>query len=133
MLAMLNTKKENGSTMVVCGLVAGRHEMPVSQYIWDAAIPSEDAMKRNCLYNHITEVMPGDVEIIDVYVTGFTPGLLALVAWCFDHSVTLVTHQYDAMNHEYYIRNVEMVFTECPFCKHRHRLGAWYCPQCGAN
>lgn len=117
---------------VKCGLVGGRHPLPVDQYIWDSAEMVGDPMNRSQLMNHIGLTMPKGVETIEVYITGMTPCLLALVNWCWTNGVTLVTYQWNMVKGEY-VPNVEMRFDVCPFCGGRRDHGVWYCPHCGST
>jgi hypothetical protein len=64
------------------GLVKGRHDMPVDEYVFDN-IP-EDSLKNQLpmLKNYAEEWLEGREGELHLYVTGFTPALTAfLKAW----------------------------------------------------
>ena len=71
----------------VVGLVSGRHEMPVDEYVWQG--PLSGGLKENLgrLYNEALQWLkknyrPGTQDVLHLYVTGYTPALTAFLrAW----------------------------------------------------
>ena len=108
---------------VVVGLIKGRHEMPVSEYIFEGAIQNVHD------YRAIREVVElflvekvgitrtfgaginqadyTDYEIFQgkknlvVYVTGLTPVTVELVGACFRNGISLTLMNYDSSTGEY--------------------------------
>lgn len=111
------TNNMNNHGTVVCGLIKGRHEMPVEQYIFDTAI--DDVMDFNTISLHIrtfiadkvgitTGIGTGlnqydytDVQVVHgnhglvVYVTGLTAVTAELIRVCAMNGIHLTLMHYN--------------------------------------
>ena len=106
---------------IVCGLIRGRHDMPVAEYIFDEAI--KDVHDYCGIRKHIQQyvlshmninitcgipvngiddayIYAGDTELI-VYVTGLTPVTVELVKVCLFNGIPLTLMNYDISTCEY--------------------------------
>ena len=95
---------------VTCGLIKGRHRLPdhVSTYVFSGDIPQAnicdgDYLHRNCLHFFTGAGCPDHIE---VYVTGFTPALLALVRVCSMYGVRLTAYNYDRESRSFWKQEV---------------------------
>ena len=94
---------------LICGLIRGRHAVPdhVSFFVFDADIPQDhvcDAfyMESVCeafLRKHTPSA-------VSVYVTGFTPALLALIKVCRQHYIGLTAYNYDREGRKFWAQEV---------------------------
>lgn len=121
---------------VTMGLVAGRHEMPCTEYIWDSAV--ENPMDLDALFATVCGKIPKGTDILRLYVTGLTPCLLAVVDYCARAGITLVALQYDRETNTYK-EHVVLLYKHCPICGGRipdmwgrHTVHQ-YCPECGST
>ena len=80
------------------GLCAGRHDCPVSDYIFPNVI---EGLNPQILIAQAEEAIPSDCSTLVVYVTGFTPAMLAVAHVCFRRRITLVTLNYNRDSGEY--------------------------------
>ena len=114
------------------GLVAGRHSMPCTEFIWDGEVA--DPMNHKALVEHVATKISADTDMVRLYITGLTPCLLAVVDYCNWHGISLVALQYDR-DTDRYTENHIIDFKRCPFCKKPmlHYAWAWYCPHCGST
>ena len=80
------------------GLIKGRHEMPVKEYIFDS-VGNVLNFKRmdSQLYNHRHDI--GDR--LYVYTTGLTAVVAAVVKACYEMDIPLSLMQYDMTTGEY--------------------------------
>lgn len=108
---------------IVVGLIKGRHEMPVSEYIFDQAIENVHDYRAirevvelflvekvgitrtfGCGVNQADytdcEVFQGKKNLV-VYVTGLTPVTVEVVGACFRNGVSLTLMNYDNSTGEY--------------------------------
>ena len=104
------------------GLVKGRHELPVSNYIFDSIedVSNFEAIEKvandfviaNCaIYSTygccINQIDQSDVELLcskvelHVYVTGLTAATAALIKVCAFNGVDLVLHHFDCSTNSY--------------------------------
>ena len=80
------------------GLVKGRHKLPndVTEYIFTRALTSEEMVDKNWLYltasTALSKWKPTEVEI---YVTGLTSALIAVLNVCRVHRIKAVCVHYD--------------------------------------
>jgi len=80
------------------GLVKGRHKLPddVTEYIFTRALTSEEMVDKDWLYltasNALAKWKPQEVEI---YVTGLTSALIAVLNVCRVHRIKVVCVHYD--------------------------------------
>ena len=100
--------KEFPKEVVKVGLIRGRHEMPVSAYIFDEI---EDMFDYKSIYDHIADFIRNEVgiechrgsgihtnkgkKVLIVYVTGLTSVACALVDVCNKLGVPLGLMHYD--------------------------------------
>lgn len=73
------------------GLCAGRHEIPVEEYIFPDPV---DPLDYNAMYKRAMQVVPNGGHLT-VYVTGLTAAMLAVVAACESKRCTLYAMHYD--------------------------------------
>lgn len=109
---------------IVVGLIKGRHELPVEEYIFDKIEdPSDieaieetaaDWVKKNCSIdivlghgiNQVSDYYPdtlihkGRVKLV-IYVTGLTVALTAVLKACALNGVNTVLMHYDSVTCEY--------------------------------
>ena len=90
--------KGAGVMTVVCGLIKGRHHLPdeVSEFVFSADVPQSHICDSNYMdqicVEFIERVRPSHIK---VYVTGFTPALLALIKACIQRGIHLSAYNYD--------------------------------------
>ena len=108
---------------IVCGLCKGRHELPVKEYIFDSFtdMPSCDELydiAKAFVLSHaekervwLSDELYNDYQVeaytseLVVYVTGYTPMLLAVVSVCSRLGMRLTAMHYNATG-EYYAQKV---------------------------
>lgn len=107
---------------IVCGMIKGRHKMPVETYIFNEAIENPHDYKG--IHAHISafirdnigvcakygeavnsagedsRVLCGEKELV-VYVTGLTPVTVELVKICLYNGISLTLMNYDTSSGEY--------------------------------
>lgn len=98
------------------GLCAGRHACPVDQYLYPNELTTLDT---DTLVKHAHEAIPEDATLLKVYVTGFTPAMLAVVRACFERRITLVAYNYDRNTNKYVMMPIMM------WADHIERVPAW--------
>lgn len=83
---------------IFCGLIKGRHHLPddISEFVFHSDVPQHhicdgDYMERVC-DDFVARLHP---DKIVVYVTGFTPAMLALVKVCAERGIKLSAYNYD--------------------------------------
>ena len=83
------------------GLIAGRHDMPVDEYIWDG--PMEGGLKEHLgrLKQEADDWLEDrEIKELHLYITGYTPALTAFLrAW--NNRGKLVMYHYDTETKEY--------------------------------
>lgn len=94
---------------LVCGLIRGRHKMPdhVSFFVFESDIPQAnicdsayfDAVCTAFLDKH-------SPSAVSVYVTGFTPALLALIKACSARGIGLTAYNYDRESKNFWKQEV---------------------------
>lgn len=103
--------------LVKVGLIRGRHEMPVSAYIFDEI---EDMFDYKAIYKHIENFIRDEVgvefhegggiyaskgkKVLIVYVTGLTSVACALVDACNKLGVLLELMHYDRNDGSYHMQ-----------------------------
>jgi len=114
-------------------LCKGRHETPATSAIFAETLNPLDV---EGMYNMADAAIPADCTDLDVYVTGLSVALLAVVNVCMDRGISMTALHYDRESGAYYPQIVTQ-FTTCPFCKGRlpgtPYYHATYCPHCGAS
>lgn len=103
---MENTEKIDH---IVCGLIRGRHAVPdhVHFFVFDGDIPQD----RVCDSFYMERVSAAFLDRfcpskVSVYVTGFTPALLALVKVCKQRGVGLTAYNYDREGRKFWAQEV---------------------------
>ncbi|MBO4675762.1 MAG: hypothetical protein J5601_06755 [Elusimicrobiaceae bacterium] len=96
--------------IITCGLIKGRHHLPgdVEDFVFLSDIPQKHI--RNAFYldricADFLDRHP-DVDKICVYVTGFTPAMLALVKACVERGLHLVAMNYDRETKKFWSQEV---------------------------
>lgn len=85
------------------GLCAGRHEIPVREYIF----PNElDPLDIKGMEMQAREKLAGTSELI-LYVTGLTVALVAVVNVCRELNIKLTLMHYDRTSGDYYPQEVK--------------------------
>ena len=77
--------------------------------------------------------IPADAAEINLYVTGLSVALLAVVAVCESRMISLTAYHFDRETGDFYPQQV-LRYERCPFCGQpfNHAHGA-FCPACGSN
>ena len=114
----------------IFGVCEGRHEIPqVENYLFGHDVDPVDVAS---LYNTVATGVPSDADHIDLYVTGLTAAIGAVVAYCTNNAIGLTLWHYNRDTAEYYPQDVISVEV-CPFCGGRTIGQSYYCPHCGSN
>ena len=101
--------KEINEKTIVCGLIRGRHSVPagVSFFVFEADIPQaricDAAYMEGICEAFLSDHRPTAVE---VYVTGFTPALLALIKSCRERGIALAAYNYDREKRSFWRQEV---------------------------
>lgn len=89
---------ENTQKNVICGLIKGRHSVPaaVKKFVFESDIPQAHIadpffLEQICI-DFLNLHRP---DTVSVYVTGFTPALLALIRVCNERGIGLNAYNYD--------------------------------------
>jgi len=90
------------------GLCAGRHDCPVDAYIYKDPITGINSDE---LVSQANKAIPEDCHFLVVYVTGFTPAMLAVAQLCFTRRISLLTMNYDRDSGNY-VRIPVMLWTD---------------------
>ena len=111
------------------GLCAGRHDLPVSDFIFNEIADPKDV---DSLCDIAWNAIPEDCDKLVLYITGLTVAFGAVVNVCARRAIALTAMHYDRIKEEY---DPQVIFrTEtCPFCKSRSLAGGYACPCCGAT
>ena len=94
---------------IICGLIKGRHKMPdhVSFFVFDSDIPQEkicDSAYFDAICTAFLDKF--NPSAVSVYVTGFTPALLALIKACSARKIGLTAYNYDRETREFWKQEV---------------------------
>lgn len=113
------------------GLVRGRHELPVKDYIFDKEI--EDVRDMETMYKIVSEKLKSldKKEIVEVYVTGLTVALTVVIRYCINNNINLILWHYDREKDNYYAQ-VLLDNAYCSYCK-QNSIKENFCTICGAN
>jgi hypothetical protein len=82
------------------GLVKGRHELPVSDYIFESEIKEINFQKLRTQVNSKLKDFKTH-EIVGIYVTGFTPALTTVISYCHDFGINLILYHHDKTSNGY--------------------------------
>lgn len=88
------------------GLIAGRHNLPVKEFIFDKGI--EDPTNLDEMYKIVEEKLKNidKRETLEVYVTGLTVALTTVIKYCFNNNANLKLWHYDKENDNYYSQTI---------------------------
>lgn len=84
-------------TMMVC---EGRHDIPCKTAIFPKVV--ENIFDFGSLYGVADKAIPQDCGLLDLYVTGLTPCVLAVAAVCHDRGIALTCLHYNREDGKYY-------------------------------
>ena len=113
-------------TMELC---SGRHNTPADVAIFDNIPDPTDTAK---LFDTAWDRIPQDCDSLNVYVTGLTVAMLAVVKVCERRQIDLTAYHFNRDSGEYYPQDILSDWT-CGFCGGRTTTSAFYCCHCGAN
>lgn len=85
------------------GLIAGRHNLPVDECIFDNVI--EDMFDFDSMDKIVARKIHG-LDGVNLYATGFTPALLSVVKYCHKYKISLAVYHYDKTSGEYILQEV---------------------------
>lgn len=115
-------------TMVFC-LFSGRHPIPGNP---PPIFPNDiNPMDFDALHAAANAAIPAECTEVSVYVTGLTPGMLAVVEVCFQRGITLKAMHYDKETGEYRSQ-FPLVYDHCPYCGSSISRFDRCCPNCGS-
>lgn len=80
------------------GLIKGRHTLPpdVKEYIFTRALTSEEMTDNTWLYLHASEALARlKPDVVEIYVTGLTQALIAVLNVCRAHRIKAVCVHYN--------------------------------------
>lgn len=89
-------------TTFTFGLCAGRHDLPVSDFIFsdgDITFPINPPELFNTAATKLGKLNYGDSLV--VYVTGLTPALVAVIKYCSIRNVKLTLKHFDRCSNNY--------------------------------
>jgi len=95
---------------IFCGLIYGRHILPdiITDYVYPTDIPTVhicDAAYMERICTEFFDRHPG-ADTICVYVSGFTPALLALIKGCVERGIHLTAYHFDRSTRNYWKQEV---------------------------
>lgn len=92
---------------MIAGLICNRHKLPpnVTDYVWDADMTSEEILdvayqEQHCIDWLRQNIKPRDV--LNLYVTGLTQALVAMINACHRMNVPLILWHYNRNLRTYY-------------------------------
>lgn len=104
---MINSSENRDK--IVCGLIKGRHKMPdqVSFFVFESDIPQANI----CDSAYFDAVCTAFLDkfspsAVSVYVTGFTPALLALIKACSARKIGLTAYNFDRESKNFWKQEV---------------------------
>lgn len=113
----------------VIGLCAGRHDVPVGEFIFNGEINPVDFAGMDKIVHSV--LGHKGITSVTLYVTGLTAAVGAVVGWCSCNGVALTLLHYDRTSGQYLPQEV-VGGRRCPYCGALITTG-WYCHQCGSN
>lgn len=108
------------STKVKCGLIADRHDMPVSKFIFKGPLVNHNIMDFEFQYKKCCEFIENNIpfneeglptKFLEVYVTGLQSVLGALCRAAYKKKVNLNLKHYNASRSDY---NTQVIFDDFP-------------------
>lgn len=113
------------------GLIKGRHELPVENYIFEKDI--EDVRDIEVMYNIVSKKLKdvSKIEPVELYVTGLTVALTTVIRYCYNEGLNLILWHYDKEKDNYY---AQILFDSgyCSYCK-QNSIKDNFCTICGAS
>ena len=100
---LVNKGKDDTMEKLVFGLCAGRHAMPVNEYLFPHTI--EDPFDFLALESVVHEKLK-DADVVDLYVSGLTPVLMVVVNYCTYNGITLNLYHYNIATGDYVLQEV---------------------------
>ena len=85
------------------GLIEGRHDMPVSDYIFKDG--DFDVFDFGWMKNRVHEAL-FDTKSLDLYVTGLTVALVEVINYCVYNDIDLTLYHYNKETGEYVSQEV---------------------------
>jgi hypothetical protein len=82
----------------ILGLCAGRHEMPVEEYLFPQVV--EDPFNFDELEKAVHQKLK-DADAVDLYVSGLTPVLMVVVNYCIYNAIETTLYHFDINSGEY--------------------------------
>ena len=94
---------------IFCGLIQGRHSVPdsVKLFVFSSDIPQMhicDSKYMEHICNNFIDLH--SPSTVNVYVTGFTPALLALIKVCNKKNIHVVAYNYDREKRNFWRQEV---------------------------
>ena len=84
---------------IFCGLIRGRHSVPaeITDFVFDQDIPQNHICDSAYMESICTDYLDavGSADSVNVYVTGFTPAMLALIKVCNARRIHVNAYNYD--------------------------------------
>ena len=80
------------------GLCAGRHDVPVQDFIFKEILNPTDYQWMEATAER---AIPSNCNELDIYVTGLTPAMLAVVKVCERRGITLTAMNFDRETGKY--------------------------------
>lgn len=111
-------------------LCKGRHVTPADMAVFENTLDPTDV---DGLYSAAWDAIPEDCEALDIYVTGLTVAMLAVVKVCEQRQIDLTAWHYDRNADQYYPQEI-LRHWACGFCGTRNSYSAGgVCSNCGAT
>ena len=85
------------------GLVNGRHNMPVEDYIFEGEIkdPLNFTEMATVIENRFKELQIQEEDEVNLFVTGLTAATVEVINTCKKHNITLYLYHYDRDSNNY--------------------------------
>lgn len=109
------------------GLINGRHQLPVSEYVFEE-------IKNIFDFKAMEEQIHSKLKYatkVTLYVTGLTAAVSSVVAYCVRNDIELTLMHYDTETTEYIPQTVHRP-TICAYCNKPSGNG-YYCKNCGST
>lgn len=95
---------------ISCGLIRGRHSVPptITEFIYLYDIPQQHICDATYMEDICARYLDHHTEAtaINVYVTGFTPALLALIKVCGTRNIHVNAYNYDREGKKFWRQEV---------------------------
>ena len=94
------------SKVLVIGLIKGRHEMPVDNFIFDKI---DDVFDFSKMSKQVHEALK-DYYDVNLYTTGLTSALVEVINYCIIKNISLTLFHYNSETGEYIPQIVDTTF-----------------------